>query len=89
MPRAMAAPAMVRAEFPHVHVIDSPRNGGYAYANNLALREIVRTDGAGLRTELMLTPAQSSILSPQSYTPDYVLLLNPDTSSRPARWMRW
>ena len=29
--------AMVRAEFPHVHVIDSPRNGGYAFANNLAL----------------------------------------------------
>jgi len=71
--------AMVRAEFPHAHVIDSPRNGGYAYANNLALREIIRTDGAGVRTESMLTPAQSSILSPQSYSSDYVLLLNPDT----------
>ena len=58
--------AMVRAEFPHAHVIDSPRNGGYAYANNLALREIIKTDGAGLRTESMLTPAQSSILRPQS-----------------------
>ena len=34
--------AMVRAEFPHVHVIDSSRNGGYAYANNLALREVMR-----------------------------------------------
>ena len=71
--------AMVRAEFPHAHVIDSPRNGGYAYANNLALREILRTEGTGLRTESMLTPAQSSILSPQSYSSDYVLLLNPDT----------
>ena len=71
--------AMVRAEFPRVHVIDSPRNGGYAYANNLALREIVRTEGAGLRTESMPTPAQFSVLSPQSYVPDYVLLLNPDT----------
>jgi len=71
--------AMVRAEFPHAHVIDSPRNGGYAYANNLALREIIRTDGAGVRTESMLTPAQSSILSPQSNSSDYVLLLNPDT----------
>jgi len=29
---------MVRAEFPQVHVIQSPANGGYAYANNLALR---------------------------------------------------
>src|SRR5829696_1723271 len=35
---------MVRAEFPHVHVIDSPRNGGYAYANNLALREILSSE---------------------------------------------
>ena len=70
---------MVRAEFPGVHVIDSPRNGGYAYANNLALREIVRTEGTGLRTELMLSSAQSSVLSPQSYAPNYILLLNPDT----------
>src|SRR5215212_9515108 len=36
--------AMVRAEFPHVHVIDSPRNGGYAYANNLALRELLSSE---------------------------------------------
>ncbi len=56
--------AMVRAEFAHVHVIDSPHNGGYAYANNLALREIVRTEDTGLRTESMLAPAQSSVLSP-------------------------
>ena len=61
--------AMVRAEFPRVHVIDSPRNGGYAYANNLALREIVRTEGAGLRTEVtvansVLIPAPSALLLP-------------------------
>ncbi|MBI3976614.1 MAG: glycosyltransferase family 2 protein [Chloroflexi bacterium] len=31
--------AMVRAEFPGVRLIESPRNGGYAYANNLALRQ--------------------------------------------------
>jgi GT2 family glycosyltransferase len=30
--------AMVKAEFPQVHLIESPHNGGYAYANNLALR---------------------------------------------------
>ena len=30
--------AMVREEFPQVHLIESPTNGGYAYANNLALR---------------------------------------------------
>jgi N-acetylglucosaminyl-diphospho-decaprenol L-rhamnosyltransferase len=33
--------AMVRAEFPWVHLIDSPTNGGYAYANNLGLRAIL------------------------------------------------
>ena len=36
--------AMVRAEFPHVHVIASQRNGGYAYANNLALRTVLSSD---------------------------------------------
>lgn len=32
--------AMVQAEFPQVRVIASAKNGGYAYANNLALRQI-------------------------------------------------
>lgn len=32
---------MVQAEFPQVHLIASPINGGYAYANNLALRQIL------------------------------------------------
>ena len=32
---------MVRAEFPHVHVIANTHNGGYAHANNLALREVL------------------------------------------------
>ena len=31
--------AMVAAEFPWVQLIRAPRNGGYAYGNNLALRE--------------------------------------------------
>lgn len=34
--------AMVRQEFPWVRLIASPINGGYAYANNLALREIAQ-----------------------------------------------
>lgn len=33
--------AMVRAEFPTVRLIVSSRNGGFAYGNNLALREIL------------------------------------------------
>lgn len=32
---------MVAAEFPHVRLIASPQNGGYSYANNLALRAIL------------------------------------------------
>jgi N-acetylglucosaminyl-diphospho-decaprenol L-rhamnosyltransferase len=64
--------AMVRAEFPYVHVIDSPRNGGYAYANNLALRQVLGIGGWALDRSL-------PIPSPQSPSPEYVLLLNPDT----------
>jgi Predicted glycosyltransferases len=33
--------AMVRTEFPHVRLIVSLRNGGFAFANNLALRAIL------------------------------------------------
>jgi N-acetylglucosaminyl-diphospho-decaprenol L-rhamnosyltransferase len=33
--------AMVRHEFPHVRCIESAHNGGFAYANNLALRQII------------------------------------------------
>ena len=32
---------MVRGEFPDVRLIASPRNGGYAYGNNLGLREFL------------------------------------------------
>ncbi|MSQ14642.1 MAG: glycosyltransferase family 2 protein [Dehalococcoidia bacterium] len=56
---------IVGKEFPQVQLIRSPVNGGYAYANNLALKEIgiadAQTDAAG--------PKRSR----------YVLLLNPDT----------
>src|SRR5215213_8345676 len=58
---------MVRAEFPQVHLIASEHNGGYAYANNLALRQVL-SEGT-----------QNSKLKTQNSEPDYVLLLNPDT----------
>lgn len=32
---------MMRAEFPQIHLIASDKNGGYAYGNNLALREFL------------------------------------------------
>lgn len=55
--------AMVRNEFPHVNLIESSHNGGYAYANNLALRQLMGRDAE--------TGADT--------TPDYAVLLNPDT----------
>lgn len=74
---------MVRAEFPHVHVIASQRNGGYAYANNLALRAVLAAELSGLSSEQSKTNAAASSSdsagSTQHSTADYVLLLNPDT----------
>jgi GT2 family glycosyltransferase len=65
---------MVRAEFPHVHVTVAPHNGGYAYANNLALRQVLGDGGWG-----MGVGSVSPTPNPHPLTPDYVLLLNPDT----------
>src|SRR6266545_1147547 len=90
---------MVRAEFPHVHIINSARNGGFAYANNLALGELfegsgVRGQGSGDdgsisdpdqqgrrlgRTARPGSGDDGLIPDPRFPTPDYVLLLNPDT----------
>jgi len=56
--------AMVREEFPQAQLIESPVNGGYAYANNLGLR------AAGF------DPQTSD---PRPQPPKYALLLNPDT----------
>ncbi len=55
--------AMVAAEFPQARLITSQINGGFAYANNLGLRQ------AGFAADGALSPA----------APRYALLLNPDT----------
>ena len=50
---------MVRREFPAVHLIASPVNGGYAYANNLALRQTLAGCSPGAeppRHVLLLNP---------------------------------
>jgi N-acetylglucosaminyl-diphospho-decaprenol L-rhamnosyltransferase len=73
--------AMVRAEFAHVHVIDSPHNGGYAYANNLALRPVMgdkRSAGGSYGWGIGASTGTPSPI-PHPPSPDYVLLLNPDT----------
>ncbi|MFB0533918.1 MAG: glycosyltransferase family 2 protein [Anaerolineae bacterium] len=62
--------AMVGEEFPHVQLIESAINGGYAYANNLGLRAF------GF--------AQTSDERFSESTPRYALLLNPDTLLPPS-----
>jgi GT2 family glycosyltransferase len=60
--------AMVRAEFPRARLIVSPRNGGFAYANNLAIRAILdEADQAAMQRSHSAAGA------------DYIMLLNPDT----------
>lgn len=58
--------AMVRAEFPQARVIESPVNGGFAYANNLGLKAL------GF-------PPEGGVVEAPHRLPRYVLLLNPDT----------
>ncbi len=70
-------PAMLRAEFPQVRLLEPGRNLGFAGANNLALRELgYRGQGTGDRVPD--SAQQSSDGSAQSLV-RYVLLLNPDT----------
>lgn len=55
---------MVRAEFPRVQLIVSPTNGGYSYANNLALRKILARDPVPPFT-LLLNP--DTVLPPDAF----------------------
>lgn len=61
---------MVELEFPQVKLIASPVNGGYSYANNLALRALG-----------FANPGETS--APLEALPRYVLLLNADTKLPP------
>lgn len=73
---------IVRTHFPQVRLIVSTHNGGFAYGNNLALRQIVNSlpesSPTGHRTGSLghLIP---NARHPTQNTPDYVLLLNNDT----------
>ncbi len=84
---------IVRAEFPQATLIESDRNGGFGYANNLALRWLARqstfphtgTNGgsmsevgpADLVQPSREIPAEGD--SPYKMPLDYLLFLNPDT----------
>jgi GT2 family glycosyltransferase len=78
---------LVRERFPAVRLIESDRNAGYGYANNLALRVLagqVRAGGypAGLHGPPPggQPPAEIPAAGDAGLSfPDYVLLLNPDT----------
>lgn len=67
--------AMVRQEFPQVHLIASEINGGYAYANNLGLKAMGFTQKHRERLK---------VKAPRSLPPRYALLLNPDTLLPPS-----
>ncbi len=56
--------AMVRAEFPRAQLIESRVNGGYAYANNLALRALLALDP---------TPRWTLLLNPDTVLPSDAL----------------
>ncbi len=60
-------PAMLRAEYPEVLLLEAGRNLGFAGGNNLALRRVLEVD------HVLPTP------NPHPPTTDYVFLLNPDT----------
>lgn len=63
---------IVAREFPQAHLIESPINGGFSYANNLALRQMGLSDpSAGAPGRV---PGAAS---------RYALLLNPDTELPP------
>ena len=66
---------MVAAEFPDVHLIRAPVNGGYPYANNLGLR------AAGFCPIGGEAPLSAADAAPAPAVPiaRYALLLNPDT----------
>jgi GT2 family glycosyltransferase len=84
---------MVKARFPQATLIVSDRNGGFGYANNLALRWLAQqpalpTSGTSSGSVQLSGPARGK--QPRAEVPehgsalhkmpsDYVLFLNPDT----------
>ena len=70
---------MVRQEFPQVQLIESPVNGGYAYANNLGLRAFGFQNAPLARHSL-----PPNVGGPGGLVPRYALLLNPDTLLPPS-----
>lgn len=66
---------MVADEFPHIDLVASPENLGFPRANNLALRRL----GFAQHASVLDSPCPPSRGAGSEATPDFVLLLNPDT----------
>lgn len=56
---------LVRRAYPWVELIASPKNGGYAYANNLGLRAL----GFGEPVEAQMRPRYALLLNPDTILP--------------------
>ena len=74
--------AMVRREFPQAHLIASPINGGYAYANNLGLMAFGFQNASQARHPSPPIPPNLGGLG--GLVPRYALLLNADTLLPPS-----
>src|SRR5436190_681324 len=82
---------MVSHDFPQVTLIKSDRNGGFGYANNLALRWLASQESLPAQSAAVIQSSgprpgkqpESEIpsegTSPFAFPCDYVLFLNPDT----------
>lgn len=66
------SPAMVRADFPEVTLLEPGKNLGFARANNIALGALLGQPAADTQKHMF------SAMNPAA-VPDYLLLLNPDT----------
>jgi N-acetylglucosaminyl-diphospho-decaprenol L-rhamnosyltransferase len=64
---ADGTPEMLRADHPEVLLLEAGRNLGFAGGNNLALRRLLAGESSSLSPR------------PSPLSPDYFLLLNPDT----------
>ncbi|MEI7771555.1 MAG: glycosyltransferase family 2 protein [Chloroflexales bacterium] len=72
---ADGTPDMLRAEFPEVRLIEPGANLGFAAGNNVALRAIMLNDELRMLNGPNIQHSTFNI----QHSPDYVLLLNPDT----------
>ena len=59
---------MVAAEFPAIHLIRAERNGGFAYGNNIALRQILSRDAADIEDRYVMLLNPDAALEPGALT---------------------